>query len=578
VATEPLSGAVQLPLHGKHAATWPYALLDAADYAWASQWAWRAQPDPQGRPVVQRSYRDAAGHVVRVVLARALLDLNGTTGGQVRFKSGDSLDLRRQNLLSTAGTLPAPEAPPEAADWPAPRGPEAVSALARRLGLRRQQDVLALDRGNDPFVAGTPTDNAKAQWFAGLWRRFGYTRGVHLRRVHYQLGSQPGPRDWQDAPYLNTENAWEVLQETARLARYLDLIPPHLLVDHRNPEARVLLERPLWTWPREATVELPDAWALPTITSQLADQLTLAWPTPEISGYEYTAFDQPYLTEVWCEKSTMNDVLVPLCARYHATLVTGLGYLSITAIVALLRRVVALDKPTRLLYISDFDPAGTGMPVQVARQIEFWLDQYAPGADIALVPVALTAARVARYRLPRSPIKESEKGKARFEATYGADACELDALEALHPGELARLVEEYLTAYHDGTLPARLRETEAEAQEVAENAWREASAELEAEQAAIGRDVRAILRRYEGRLAALDAELRADLAPMQERLTELWQATHARCISFDPALPDRPAPDARGLDEDAWLYRSDRPYVAQLGYYQRHKAGAGDAD
>ena len=37
--------------------------------------------------------------------------------------------------------------------------------------------------------------------------------------------------------------------------------------------------------------------------------------------------------------------------------------------------------------------------------------------------------------------KESDKGKARFEAQHGAGAVELDALEALHPGELRRIVE-----------------------------------------------------------------------------------------------------------------------------------------
>jgi hypothetical protein len=585
MVSEPAPDAVLLPLHGKHATTWPRALIDAADAAFATQWAWRVQPAPHtGHPVVQRSYRAPDGRVVRVVLARALLDRDGAPGGQVGFRNGDSLDLRRQNLIGPAGPLTEAVAPPEAADWPAPRGPKEVSALAHRLGFRRQKDVLALTRLNDPFVAGSPTDHAKAQWFARLWAQFGYRSGVHLRRVHYRLLGQPEAErfDWQGAPYQNTEACWDKLNETARLARYLALIAPHLLVDHRNPEALVGMERPLYPFEPTADVELPDRWALPTIATALSETWTLAWPAPTVYGYGYGPTDQPYLLEVWCEKSTMNDVLLPLCRRYHATLVTGLGYLSITAVVGLLQRVAALDKPARLLYISDFDPAGSSMPVQVARQIEFWRDTCAPGADIALVPVALTAAQMQDYpNLEPMPWEGDDPNAHQrvFLARYGVKGpTELDALEALYPGALARIVGERLAAYHDADLAQRLEETEAEAEQAAEDAWTATTAALKTDVDTITADVRAVLARYEDRLAALNDELQAELAPMQQRLTVAWHAMQQRCITFEPALPDRPAPEVDGLAEDDWLYCSDRSYVEQLAYYQRHKAGAGDED
>ena len=52
------------------------------------------------------------------------------------------------------------------------------------------RDLIALAPQNDPFYVGTKGDIEKARWFAGLWERFGYASGVHLRRVHYQLISQ----------------------------------------------------------------------------------------------------------------------------------------------------------------------------------------------------------------------------------------------------------------------------------------------------------------------------------------------------------------------------------------------------
>ena len=89
------------------------------------------------------------------------------------------------------------------------------------------------------------------------------------------------------------------------------------------------------------------------------------------------------------------------------------------------------------------------MPVAVARQIEFWLQDDAPSADIKLTPLALTRDQVITDQLPRIPIKESDVRNAGFEERYGAGAVELDALEALYPGTLADLVREAIESYRD---------------------------------------------------------------------------------------------------------------------------------
>ena len=141
---------------------------------------------------------------------------------------------------------------------------------------------------------------------------------------------------------------------------------------------------------------------------------------------------QRLIYKVWAEKTTMNDVLEPLCRRYQANLITGMGFMSITAVVDLLARIRQIGKPGRILYISDYDPAGFGMTIAVARQVEFWAQ--GEGLDVALTPLVLTAEQVAQFRLPRAPVKSSDRRKAGWVATHGAGAVELDALEALHPG------------------------------------------------------------------------------------------------------------------------------------------------
>lgn len=155
---------------------------------------------------------------------------------------------------------------------------------------------------------------------------------------------------------------------------------------------------------------------------------------------------------------------MPLCAAYGVNLVTGLGFMSITSVIDLLKRINEAQKPCRLFYISDFDPAGDDMPTAVARQIEYWLDTYVPSADIKLKPLVLTREQVERYQLPRTPVKDSDRRKANFEERYGEGAVELDALEALLPGELASIVTENILQFRDNRLEAKIAEAKVQAQ------------------------------------------------------------------------------------------------------------------
>jgi hypothetical protein len=95
----------------------------------------------------------------------------------------------------------------------------------------------------------------------------------------------------------------------------------------------------------------------------------LLFPIREISTEQYegivhnieVAEDNSYVTEFAvhnCEKSTINDVLIPLCQRYGMTSQTGAGELSITLTRLLAERMQESGKPTRIFYLSDFDPAG----------------------------------------------------------------------------------------------------------------------------------------------------------------------------------------------------------------------------
>jgi hypothetical protein len=456
----------------------------------------------------------------------------------------------------------------------APRGHAAFKALLQR-GTRRLSDLVALSPKRDPFCAGTPGQVKMAEWFHGIWQQYVTSALAHLRRIHYLLVSQVDPKKADGTPYLNTEACWQTLQEASAYARYLGLVDPRRLEDHRNPEPHLpflweqVEDEPRCGWDLEEI-----QWTLPTITTDLAADLALLFPEPLITGYDYSLTHQRYHLEVWIEKSTMNDVLLPVVRRAGAVLVTSVGFQSVTSAVQLITQRVKRDgKPTRLFYISDFDPAGDRMPVALARQIEFWLKEYAPDADIKLQTLALLREQVQHYQLPRVPIKETDLRKAGFEDRYGEGAVELDALEALQPGVLAELVQDALASYIDESLEEQLAETADEVQAAAAarwlaetQPWRDALATIQAE-------VEAICARFAPQLAQLADAFELELAPHGTALRALQRTVTRAMRTFYPDLPGRPQAAEVPEEETTWLYNSARAYFDQLHAYKAHGNG-----
>jgi len=427
-----------------------------------------------------------------------------------------------------------------------------IKARARRED-KHIADLIALAPKNDPFYSGTPKDVESAGWFGRLWKRFGYSAGIHIRRVHYQILSQDPPVLMPDeTPYENTERCWRFINAASKAARYLGEVDPAAFVDRRNPD--------------------PILWAKPDThahVSVLADDEQSEFGLPEfppLPSYELKDFEgrQRYLVEVWCEKSTMNDVLLPLCEQYGANLVTGVGELSITAVLHLVSdRIAAMHKPTRILYVSDFDPAGMSMPVAVARKIEYFVREKQLHENIQLRPVVLTLDQVRDYRLPRTPIKESEGRKAHFEEHYGSGATELDALEALHPGVLHEILEAEILRYYDADLVARADDARASLQERLSTIEGDSRAELADEIGPLEDEYRELRDAFAGRIADWHERMRSVQARLAARLHE-----------HKPDLKDFPAPEGRRADDPDWvLYDSGLDYDEQLARYKEFQQG-----
>lgn len=452
----------------------------------------------------------------------------------------------------------------------------------------RVAELLALAPANDPFYTGAPGQLEAARWFADLWARFGLRNGVHLRRIHYQIVSQDPPINKPDGTlYENTLNCWAYLGNASKWARYQGLIDPDAFVDRRNPEAIIFASfdpdadpEPGYYVYEGDGVDYYNLPRLPELQALPAGLPDLPW----LAASGYSDIQQDYLVELWAEKTTMNDVLEPLCRRYNVNLVTGAGELSITAVRQFLRRVREAGRPARILYISDFDPAGLGMPISVARKIEFYQRNDGFGElDIVLQPIVLTADQVRKYRLPRVPVKDTDRRKGNFEAAYGAGQVELDALEALHPGDLGRIVGGEILRYYDPELvdraQAQRQRLEDDLSQLTRSILGGHGAELQELQA----DYRALLADFDTTRREF-TELVATFAPKIEAHQERLEAIKARTVALygtlyeelDDTEPEYiyplPEPDISG-DPDSLLYDSSRDYLDQLGAYHARRAG-----
>ncbi len=441
-------------------------------------------------------------------------------------------------------------------------------------------DLVALTPQNDPFYAGTPADIRNGQWFSDLWFQFGYDRmygTVHLRRMHYQLVSQSprvalpdgvllaDPSGNKTGEYYNTVACWEYLLIAAKAARYLRLVDADKIDDKRAP--------------REATLTMyggngSEISAEPRYES-LGEFELPAIPGPaEINAYiPYTA-PSSVQVEIWCEKSTMNDVLRPLAGRHAWNVQTGVGELSIAACVwAIERSRQSGWKPLRILYVSDFDPAGQSMPVSAARKLEWLLDvaredwekwgDVPESFSIQVQPAVLTQAQVTQYNLPRTPIKETERRAGRFESVHGEGAVELDALQALHPGALPMILEQ--TAEDMGWYDPNFERAWHQWRDQVMDVIRQTNTDL-AEPYRVGFD------ELTTRRDALQDEISERLAELASQYADLQASVESdlgRWIedNWENILSSRPE-EAFNQWPASPMFDSDREYLDQVGYYK----------
>jgi hypothetical protein len=424
-----------------------------------------------------------------------------------------------------------------------------LTALAKKL-KRPIKTLIVLDAGNDPFLADSrglrdgPGRLARAEWFVEHWRRLNIPLGAHQRRCHYIFVSQRTPIVMLNGDaYENTLKHLHELNNACRDARTLGLMPAGAIIDKRRQSIRTFLVEPKDAWYGwSGTVDLDDI-ALPESA-----------PIPGVTLHA-PVVPQPYHIELWAEKSTVDDVLVPLGEQYNVNVVSGAGESTSFACHDLVTRAIESGRPVRILFISDFDPAGLSMPVAAARKIEHEIYRRSPDLDVQVRPVVLTHDQCVEYQLPRTPLKEGEVRKEHFEARFGEGATELDALEALHPGLLHQILVAEINRYCDSALAGDVQNV---------------AGEIESEISDIGE---AILAEHEDEVTQIESEyqdIRRRLGDWRERARALYEKIEAEIEDGIPDLDQVEWPEGGEGDEDPDpLFDSRRNYVEQIDRYKR---------
>jgi hypothetical protein len=377
-------------------------------------------------------------------------------------------------------------------------------------------DLTVLSAQVDPYRLDTASGHRDGRWIAEqLDRLVARTKKIHWRGLHYTLVSTSGLVKPDSQPYLNTNDDWTWLADTAgKAARWLGYIDFERIVDNRNSPP--IIHRKARVAPQAlisvgVDVEIPDV-----------DDIE---PRPIAKGFVPR---QAYSFAMFGEKASLEDVLDPIADAKDADLYLPTGEISDTLLFRIAKDANADGRPLVMFTIADCDPAGRQMSVSIGRKLQAFRDLLFPKFRFEVVPIALTVEQVQELGLPSTPLKETEKRADRWRDAFGVEQTEIDALATLQPDVLRQIVEGAFEPYFDDGLEDRV--------EVAHAEW------LEQAQQAIDQQVDAEL------LAQLRDDAAVRLSELQSAIAEINERLQLAADDF--ALPVIEVPEAE-IDEDA---------------------------
>jgi hypothetical protein len=299
----------------------------------------------------------------------------------------------------------------------------------------------------DPYRLDTSAGHRDGAWLAEqLDRAVGAERRIHWRGLHYGDIRKPNGEI-----YRNDDANWTWLANSAgKAARWLGYVDFERIIDNRNSDP-VILRRARVT--PEACITIPDV-----------DELE---PYAGVASFEGR---QPYALMIFGEKTSLEDVLLPLARKFEADLFLPADEISDSLLYPMARDGAEDGRAMVVLVLADCDPAGHQMAVSIGRKLQALRDLRFPDLKFEVVPVALTVEQLIELGLPSTPLKETEKRADRWREAFGVEQTEIDALATLRPRGLEEIVTIAIGPYYDASLAARVAEAEREWQAAAQRA------------------------------------------------------------------------------------------------------------
>jgi hypothetical protein len=160
--------------------------------------------------------------------------------------------------------------------------------------------------------------------------------------------------------------------------------------------------------------------------------------------------DQDAYVEVWLEKDALAGVVYEVTGEWDVPLMVTRGYPSLSYLHGAAEAIASARKPAFVYYFGDHDPSG----VDISRNVEARLRQFAPRAEIRFERLAVTEAQIRALGLPTRPTKKTDSRAGHF----SGESVEVDAIP---PRELREMVRKAIERHVNLDLLRRTESIEA---------------------------------------------------------------------------------------------------------------------
>lgn len=153
--------------------------------------------------------------------------------------------------------------------------------------------------------------------------------------------------------------------------------------------------------------------------------------------------NQPTYVEVWVEKEALAGIFEQACDEHDVPWLACRGYVSQSEMWRAAERMKARYESGQdcvILHFGDHDPSGLDMTRDIRDRM------YMFNAEVNVRRIALNMDQIEAFNPPPNPAKQTDSRFADYEAQYGDESWELDALE---PSVLVELIDTEVLALRD---------------------------------------------------------------------------------------------------------------------------------